>query len=141
MSKRIGAAAFLAAAVLAGGAARGADDPAALAALLEAKAPSVVSVKAVIKMEINFMGQSQTEESTQEFSAVVVDPSGLIMSSSVPLSGPAGMMPRIRGAEIDMKTTPISLKVIFPGDEKEYDAVLGATDSNLNLSFLKIKKL
>jgi S1-C subfamily serine protease len=135
-------AAVLGAAILAAGTATGADDAAVWSKLLNDKSPSVVYVKAVLKLELSLMGQNQTEEQTGDFSGVLVDPCGLVMASSLPLSGPGrGMMPRMPGRNIDIKITPVSLKVIFPGDEKEYEAVLGATDSNLNLAFLRIKNL
>ena len=37
--------------------------------------------------------------------------------------------------------TPTNLRVIFAGDEKEYEAILGATDSKLGLAYVLIRDL
>ena len=57
-----------------------------LASLLDRIAPSIVTVKVVIKTEISMMGQAQNEESRSELPGVVVDDSGLVMISNAEIS-------------------------------------------------------
>jgi hypothetical protein len=47
---------------------------------------------------------------------------------------------RMRGGG-SVKPEASKFKVTFPGEEKEYDAILGATDSKLNLAFIRIRDL
>ncbi|NUQ46826.1 MAG: hypothetical protein HUU22_12435, partial [Phycisphaerae bacterium] len=88
---------------------------------LEQKAPTVVVLKLVLKV-----GEY---ENAAERVATVVDPAGVIMTTGLGSS---------RGGT---KVAIESARVVFPGDEKEYDAVLGAFDSRLGLSFFRIKDL
>lgn len=108
--------------------------------ILKAKAPSLVSVKFVLKMRIAFGGQAQSEEMNREVTGVVVDGSGLVMISNTHLNVGMGRRGRL-GGQASVNTAPSNFKVVFPGEEKEYEAILGATDSKLNLAFVKIKDL
>lgn len=114
-----------------------------LANLLDRVAPSVVTVKVVIKTEINMMGQTQNEEQRSELQGVVVDASGLIMISNAEIS--ADRMKEAMGAgpfgELDLKMTPSDFKVIFGNEEKEYQAFLVATDTKLDLAFVQVEDL
>src|SRR5262245_22369556 len=92
---------------------------AAYARQIDAKAAPIVSVKVVMKF-----GDSVF---STERAGVVVDSSGVVMT---------GALGSLRGG-----TKIASARVIFPGDEKEYDAVLGAFDTKLGLSFFRIKDL
>ena len=105
----------------------GADDPVKFdaAKFLESKAPSVVTVKSVLKVGDN--------ERNDERSGSVVDPEGVVML-------PNWMSTRFRSPS-SFKMTPTKIRVIFDGDEKEYDAILGATDSKLGLAFVRVKDL
>ncbi|HVG94146.1 MAG TPA: hypothetical protein VND21_06850 [Planctomycetota bacterium] len=89
------------------------------AALLEAKAASVVQVKVVLRM--------LDRENTFTYQGTVVDPSGMILT------------PNFSSGFRGVKTTVVSIRVIFAGDEKEHDAVLGAFDSKLGLGFVRLK--
>lgn len=91
---------------------------------METKAASVVIVKAVLK--INFGGDDR--ESNYEAAGTLVDASGLVMIQGFGFGGRA-------------KVTPTNLRVLFDGEEKEFDAVLGATDSKLGLAFVRVKDL
>ncbi|MHC4598969.1 MAG: serine protease family protein [Planctomycetota bacterium] len=102
--------------------------------LLKAKAPALVSVKFVVKISI--MGRSN--EMGREATGVLVDTVGLVMVSNTELGG--GMGFRMRGGG-SVKPQASNFKVIFPGEEEEYDAILGATDSKLNLAFIRIRDL
>ena len=67
-------------------------------------------------------------------SGVVVDAAGLVMIPANTVNVPARF-----GGEI--KVTPSSIRVIFPGDETEYDAILGAMDSKLGLAYVLVRDL
>ncbi len=125
------------------GAARADDVPAAVQALVAKQAPAIVTVRAVLKVTAKGEG-AQTAESRTEMQGVVVDPSGLIMVSSVPFS-PAKLM-EMMGAPPDASDTaptitPTDFKVVFANEDKEYPAFLAATDPTLGLTFLRIDDL
>lgn len=101
-------------------------------ALIDAKAPGVVSIKITAKITGSFNGQSIDREQNITSSGVVVDAAGLIMLPSSAVS-----VPKRPGLEI--KVTPTNIRVTFPGDEKEYDAILGAVDTKLNLAYLLMR--
>ncbi|MCC7138619.1 MAG: hypothetical protein IT460_09370 [Planctomycetes bacterium] len=88
---------------------------------LEQKAPTVVVLKLVLKI-----GE---HENAVERVATVIDPAGVVMTTGLGST---------RGG---VKVAIESARVVFPGDEKEYDAVLGAFDSRLGLSFFRVKDL
>jgi len=114
-----------------------ADDAAAASALLDAKAPTVVTVKFVVKMRHPQMGDQETNADAR---GVVVDASGLVMlgnDSLEPGGGMLRMMMRRRGGG-DLVSTPMDFKVLFGGDAMEHDAVLVARDSTLGLAFVQL---
>jgi hypothetical protein len=116
------------------------------AALLEQKAPSVVSVKFVLKMRMNLGGQSQDNEDNGEIRGVVVDPSGLVMISNEALEGPVAQIRRMMarrggGGAHAVTATPTDLKVLFGNESKEHDAILVARDTNLGLAFVQVLDL
>jgi hypothetical protein len=119
--------------VLAAGRLAGAEEP--YAKHLDAKAASVVGVKYVVKVQMGRAGQGQERELNGATAGIVVDACGVVMMPSEPLS-----LPGRRPANFKAPT-PTNLRVVFEGDVKEYEAVLGATDSKLGLSFLRIKDL
>jgi hypothetical protein len=128
-------AAVLVAALLSAGAR--ADSP--QAKLIETRAGAVVTVKAAMKITGSYMGRSIDQEREMTTDGVLVDTCGFVMINSDTIS-----MPRFarRGdQQHDLKFTPTNLRVIFPGDEKEYEAILGATDSKLGLAFVLIRDL
>ncbi len=120
------------------------DVPAQIQSLVAKQAPAIVTVKAVLKMDMKGGGASQSSESRTEMQGVVVDPSGLIMVSSVSFS-PEKMMEMMgmpkEAAGGAPKITPTDFKVIFEREEKEYPAFLAATDTTLGLTFIQITDL
>lgn len=100
-------------------------------------APSIVTVSMVVKMEMSFAGQSQSRESREEHSAVVVDASGLLMMDYQPFASTDDE----DGGQFKQKRTPTEIKVIFDGNDKEYESELVATDKKLGLAFVKVKDL
>lgn len=125
----------LAAALLAAGAA--ADAP--HGKLIETRAATVVTVKAALKIAGSMGGRSFDQEREMTASGVVVDSCGFIMMNSDAISVPRFF--RRGNQQHDFKVTPTNLRVIFPGDETEYPAILGATDSKLGLAFVLIRDL
>ena len=111
------------------------------AKLLKEKAGAVVSVKLVLSIK----GRGGQRDVPMSGSGIVVDPSGLIMMPAEAFDPMAGMRRFMRrrggGAPPSAPVTPVSIRVTFPGDTKEYDAVLGAKDSKLGLGFILIKDL
>jgi hypothetical protein len=121
------------------------DEMAQLDGLVVKYAPAIVTVKAVLKTETKFGGAGQAQESRVNMTGVTVSPDGLVMISNTPFSPMRALemmgMPEEMKGEMDMKVTPTSLKVVIGSEEKEYDAFLAATDTNLDLAFLKIEGL
>lgn len=125
-----------------------ADDGAQAAAVLQKRAPSIVTVKIVLKTEINVMGQTQDQEERIQVQGTVVDASGLIMFSNASISAAklqealTGMMEE-RGAPggVDIKATPSDIKVVFGNEEQEHAAFLAATDARLDLAFVQVQSL
>jgi S1-C subfamily serine protease len=109
-----------------------------LGALVEKRAPSIVSVRAVIKTEVSAFGQSDNQESREELQGAVVDESGLVMISNALFSP---QFPGMPAGQMELKVTPVEIRVVVGNEEKEYDAFLAARDSKLNLAFLQVKDL
>jgi hypothetical protein len=127
--------ATLAAAILSGSAA--AEGPEAK--LIEMRASTVVTVKAALKISGSFGGRSIDQEREMTASGVVVDSCGFVMMNSDAISLPR--FARMGNQQHDLKFTPTNLRVVFAGDETEYEAILGATDSKLGLAFVLIRDL
>lgn len=128
--------AALACAALAAGAA--ADDAAArYRALLEKAAPSILTLRAVIRTEGSMMGRPIENEARQEIAATVIDAGGLCMLSDAPFGSPPGM--GAMGGE--MRRSVVSMKAVVGGEEKEYDAFLVATDAERHLTFVQVEGL
>ncbi len=118
------------------------DEAAQLSSLLSKQAPAIVTVKASLKSSMKGADSSgQDSESPITMQGVVVKADGLVMISNLALSPTRAMelMGRGGGDKLDIKITATNIKVIFADDEKEYDAFLAATDTNLDLAFVKIE--
>jgi S1-C subfamily serine protease len=115
-----------------------------LAATLDRAAPSIVTVRAVIKTELMMMGQAQNEETRSDLQGVVVDSSGLVMISNAEIS--AERMKEALGGipaagNMDITVTPVDFKVIFGNEQDEFPAFLVAKDTKLDLAFLQVEDL
>ena len=120
------------------------EEGAQLQALLDKTAPTIVTVKSVLKSTAKGDGQGQDSESPIAMQGVVVSADGLVMLTNLAFSPTRAMelVGRGGGAEAaGMKVNPTAIKVIFAGDDKEYDAFLAATDTALDLAFVKIEGL
>ena len=108
-------------------------------ALIDAKAGSIVSVKMVISLSGSVRGQTIDQEVNNTATGIIVDASGLVMLSAEDFS--PRLPPQVRRMLTNLKVVPTNIRVIFPGDETEYDAILGAKDTKLGLGFVLIKDL
>ena len=125
-----------------------AEDPAAApktpAQLLESKAPSIVSIKCVLKVQLSLMGQSQEMERNKECRGVVVSARGLVLTanSNFEAGGAAGgAIGQMLGGQIEMKAVPSDVRVMFGNEVEEHPAALVARDSNLDIAFVQILDL
>ncbi len=91
--------------------------------LIDDKAPAIVSIKFVLKMD-----QGEQEEET---TGAVIEPTGLILSSNFSLGG---MMARMgRGS-----ATPTDLKVLIGDDTQGLKAKIVARDTELGLAWVQL---
>jgi uncharacterized low-complexity protein len=100
---------------------------------MEETSPTVVTVKFVMKVHMQMGVQERDQEVEREINGVLVSADGLIVVSN------ADVTVKSRDPRMTLTGVPTDFKVIFQDDEEEYDAVLGATDSNLNLAFVALK--
>jgi len=135
------AAAFLTVAALVAAPSAQAEDEAIFQKLIKEKAAAVVSVKFVLNVKITQNGNPVTapREQAGNASGLIVDKSGLIMIPGSAFG--AGGIPRQLRRRFDISAVPTNIRVVFPGDTREYDAVLGAKDSKLGLAFVLVKDL
>lgn len=135
-----GIAAMAAALSVAGGGELSAS--AAPAWLAEASAP-VVRVRVVLEATYAMGGQTEKQEFTSEVFGTVVDASGLVMlsNSHVSVSRAKEMMAAYGGGMNDpgWNVVPISFTAIG-ADRTERPAALVATDSDLDLAFLRLEQ-
>lgn len=117
-----------------------ADDAAQLQSLMDKTSPSIVTVKLVMKAST---GQGGDRENKVDMPGVVVDKDGLVMISNMMFSFSrlSSMLGRGSGDTNEMKIYPTDVKILFAQDDKEYPAYLVATDSKLDLAFVKIESL
>jgi S1-C subfamily serine protease len=102
------------------------------------RAPSVVFVKYVLKIQMSNGVETREEERNREVLGVLVGERGLIMSSNSHFDPAAALPARMRS---QVKGTPTDIKVLFGSEEKEYEAQIVARDSVLDLAFLQILDL
>lgn len=111
--------------------------------VLEKIQPNIVTVRAVIKIDVKSDEETESNESKFTLQGVVLTSDGLIMASGVLLSSES--FKQLIGLEDDESVsftiTPQSFKVIFGAETQEYEAKLVATDSQLGIAFLKITNL
>lgn len=111
--------------------------------VLERVQQNIVTVRAVITVDVKAEDQSQSNESKFSMQGVVLTSDGLVMASGVLLSSES--FKQLLGLDDDESVsftiTPQSFKVNFGSETQEYDAKLVATDSQLGIAFLKITNL
>lgn len=121
------------------------SNPSGVKALVQTVVPSIVTVRAVVKLDVKAEDKSNTEEVKFTQRGVVLSDDCVIMMSSALLTAESFKQFLDLDAEeadkIDLKVSPQSFKVIFEQESKEYEAELLATESQLGLAFLKVKDL
>ncbi len=118
----------------------GAEEAGAWSARLKEKAESVVYLRVVLKVQITMGAQSQEQERSMEAPGVIIDERGLILTSNSYLDPAMQIPPRMRD-QIQVKSTPSDIKVVFGNEEEEYPAQIAAIDSLLGLAFVQILDL
>jgi len=113
--------------------------PTGPAELLERVAPAIVDLRLTLRTEVEGMGQP--EDSTDEVSGVLVDPSGLILVWNSHLS--AGRMGEVLSAvspdsDFRLSVTPVAIHVWIEGETEERTAFLAAADTDLDLAFVQL---
>lgn len=111
--------------------------------VLERVQQNIVTVRAVISVDVKAEGESQSNESKFSMQGVVLTDDGLVMASGALLSSESFKQLLGLGDDesVSFTITPQSFKIIFGAETKEYDAKLVATDSQLGIAFLKITNL
>ena len=101
--------------------------------VLEKVQSNIVTVRAVIKIDVKAEDESESNESKFTMQGAVLTSDGLVMASGLLLSSES--FKQLLGVEDDdemtFTITPQSFKVIFGSETKEYEAKLVATDSQL----------
>ncbi|MDG2055136.1 MAG: hypothetical protein P8J86_10560 [Phycisphaerales bacterium] len=127
-------------------------DQAYFQGLLEKQTPSIMSMKILLQVQITAMGNTDEREVNIDSNAVVITKDGLLMMSSDAFNGPQRMSQRMRrggrgggrggggggGGDFDVVAEPLEISVLIPGTEEEREATLLATDSKLNIAFVKL---
>lgn len=95
--------------------------------LVKEKGDAVVSIKYILKEE--------DQESEEEVQGVVIEESGLILTSNFYMGGFPESLKQITGRG---NRKPLEIKVMISGDQEGVDATLVARDSELDLAWLQI---
>jgi S1-C subfamily serine protease len=107
-----------------------ADSEADFSELLAKKSPAIVSIKYVLKIKSQF-GENENERET---AGVVIEPDGLLLCANSQL-GAGSWMRRAGGS-----ATPTDIKVLIGDDAEGLDAEIIARDSELDLTWPRIKE-
>lgn len=108
--------------------------------IAEKNQQAVVSVEIVLKTRISYGGEENTEESKNTIQGIVVDPSGLVVTSQAatdPSSIMDSSMPSPDDADSLKHTTEIISTKIILADGKEIPAQIVLRDKDLDLAFLR----
>ncbi len=103
--------------------------------LLDEKSENIVTVRFSQKLRLSMGGRTQEAENNPEVNGFVVSADGLVMLTNLALS------PRVGRGVTVTASAPTDIKIRFGNEEEEYDAVLAAVDSQLQLAFMRIKDL
>ena len=106
-----------------------ADSKALYKKLTEQAAPALVTVKCVLKIQ----GGGGAQEQEREFTAVMIESTGLVLCSSIQLG--TSRIYRQMASSI----TPTDIKILIGDDTEGVEARLLTSDPELNLSWVQIK--
>ncbi len=115
-------------------------EPAQIRAIADKTGPAVVTIRIVSTMKIAIMGQNRTLDHESEAVGVIVDPSGLTVTSVMDLD-PSAMMKAVLGGnpmiKFDSTIKEIALRL---ADGSEIAAELALKDDDLGLAILRPTK-
>ena len=107
-------------------------------ALIAKRAPAIVTIKFVLKMDFGGFGDGEHE---QEVTGIMIDPSGLVLASNNGLGGLLGAMQSMTGGStLQMSIKPEKIRVLAGDDTVGVDAKLIARDTELDLAWVKVDK-
>jgi hypothetical protein len=131
-------AAFLALGLAGSGTARAADQ-AAFQKILKDHAETVVTVKLVLTIKGSYVGPDG-QEIEHEANGLMIDPRGLVLTSSTELGGVPPAVRRMMGQMgAELSVVPSDIKVLVGDDTEGLEAELLARDSELDLAWVQIK--
>lgn len=111
-------------------------------AILEHNAPAVVTIELIIKQQFAMGGESsQEDESKEEITGTVIDPSGLIAVSLSSID-PASVFKNVMGTmgrdqeDFKMESQISNIKILLP-DDTEIPVKVVLRDKDLDLAFLR----
>ncbi|HWL91978.1 MAG TPA: hypothetical protein VNT79_00450 [Phycisphaerae bacterium] len=120
---------MLAVALLATAGVARADTKAIYKQLFDEAAPALVTIKCVLKVQ----GSSGAQEQEREFTALMIEPKGLVLCSSLQL-GTSRLYRRMATS-----ITPTDIKVLIGDDTEGVEAKFLTSDPELDLSWVEIK--
>jgi hypothetical protein len=134
----VGLAALLALGLAWPGTARAADQ-AAFQKILKDHAETVVTVKLVLTIKGGYVGP-EGQEIEHEANALIIDPHGLVLTSSTELGGiPPALRQMMGQMGAELSVVPSDIKVLVGDDTEGLEAELLARDSELDLAWVQIK--
>ena len=118
--------------------------------LIEDQSASIVTVKFVMNVSMGGAGGGMDREIPVEIDGLVVSEDGLIMIPGAPMDMANQMRRQFRGrggrggrggnmGDMEIEATPTDIRVVMGEDFDEYDAVLAAKDSSLQLAFVMLE--
>ncbi len=120
-----------------------ADDAAALQAAIDRIAPSIVTIKCLIKMNMGGAGGGGGEQEIDtELTGAVISSAGLVLCSNTQLGGIGAMVMKMLGGRVpglSMTTDVTDVKVLWGPEDEELEAELVARDADLDLAWVRIK--
>jgi hypothetical protein len=109
-------------------------------AVFEKQKETVVTVQIVIKSTVNMNGRQQSNESRQDVTGTVIDPSGLVVMS-LSVTDPGQFMQNLMGEDnnrLKVETEITDMKYLLP-DGTEVPAEIVLRDRDLDLAFARPK--
>ncbi|MFQ5410842.1 MAG: hypothetical protein ACE5EC_01035 [Phycisphaerae bacterium] len=98
--------------------------------IIDNASPALVTVKFVLKVQ----GRGGNQEIEREFTGLMIEPTGLVLCSSIQLGTSKLLRSRLGGA------TPTDIKILIGDDTEGVEARLLGTDAELDISWVEIKK-
>lgn len=118
-----------------------AGDASGYGKLLKDKDSVLVTVKFVLKVKMSgMMAGMGDQESENEITGVMIDPTGLVLVSNSQLGGFTSIIKRFMPMGGGVSATTTDMRVLIGDDTEGRDAELLARDTELDLAWVKIKE-